>query len=384
MHIPCSRVLLKANRPRSSWLWAVSLGWILAATPVSAGQPSAPAEEPRPEEQPVFIHPSPIGDLEYRPGRGFKLGNTGVTVGGFSTLLFEHQEGGTTDERTTHFTLDDLNLFLLFDPTPYFHVFSELGFETLVELGDEETQPEPRDTVVVDRLYADLNLNDRLNVRFGKFFTPVGRWNQIPAEPLVWTNSRPLVTEGPFDEQVTGGMVWGTVFPTDESLTYNLYGQFLRPLARDRRIPPADHSAGARLEYASLAAWSLGTSYFASSRDDRWNHVAGVDALWRSERSELTGEFLFGRGDPAGRHLLGFYIQGVQELIHTLSIVGRYEYFDPGDPLPPVNLFCVGFSWRPSPYVVVNLDYLFADRLRGIDRSEQNPPGLRVGLSVLF
>ena len=383
MHIPCSPAFLKVGAlPR---LWLLGVWWVLLGVPHAGyAQPLTPAEEPRPEERPIFIQPTPVGDLEYRPGRGLKIGNSGVTVGGFATLLVEHQEGATTQGHTTHFTLDDLNLFLLFDPTPYFHVFSELGFEGLAELGDEETLPEPRDTVVVDRLYADLNLNDQLNVRFGKFFTPVGRWNQIPAEPLLWTNSRPLVTEGPFDEQVTGGMAWGSVFPADASLTYSLYGQFLPPLARDRRIPPVDRSAGARLEYASLAAWSLGTSYFASSRDDRWNHVAGLDALWRGEHRELMGEFLFGRGDPAGRHLVGFYIQGVQEVIHTLSLVGRYEYFDPGDPLPPVNLFCAGFSWRPSPYVVFNLDYLFADRLRGIDQSEQNPPGLRVGLSVLF
>ena len=331
------------------------------------------------ETAPIFTHTSPVGDLEYRPGRGFKVGDTGLTIGGFSTLLMEHQEGGAT-----HFTLDDLNLLLLFDPTPYLHVFAELGFESLVELGDTQTHPEPRDGLIVDRLYGDLNLNDRFNVRFGKFFTPVGRWNQIPAEPLVWTNSRPLTTEGPFDEQVTGAMVWGSVFPADASLTYNLYGQFLAALAPDTRIPPAHRSAGARLEYDSGTALSLGTSYFASSRGDRWNHVGGVDALWRGEHSELMGEFLFGRGDPAGRHLLGFYLQGVHEIIHTLSLVTRYEFFDPGDPLPPVNLVCLGLSWRPSPYVVVNLDYSIADRLHGIDRAEQDPPGLRIGLSVLF
>jgi hypothetical protein len=375
MHIPCSRTFLKACGRR--WLWPLWLWWALVATPVFADPPIAPAEEPRPEERPIFVHP--IGDLEYRPGRGLKVGDTGLTLGGFATLLMEHQEGGIS-----HFTLDDLNLLLLFDPTPFVHVFAELGFESLVELGDTGTQPEPRDGLLVDRLYADLNLNDRLNVRFGKFFTPVGRWNQIPAEPLLWTNSRPLITEGPFDEQVTGAMAWGSVFPADASLTYSVYGQFLEPLARDRRIPPADKSAGARLEYASLAAWSFGGSYFASSRADRWNHVGGLDALWRDEKSELTGELLFGRGDPAGRHLFGFYLQGVHEIVHTLSLVGRYEFFDPGDPLPPVNLVCLGFSWRPIPYIVFNLDYLLADRLGGIDRAEQNPPGLRLGLSVLF
>jgi hypothetical protein len=71
-------------------------------------------------------------------------------------------------------------------------------------------------------------------------------------------------------------------------------------------------------------------------------------------------------------------------VVRTLSLVGRYEYFDPGAPEPAVNLFDLGLSWRPSPYVVVNVDYLIAGRTGGIDRSEQNGPGFRISLSFLF
>jgi hypothetical protein len=373
-HIPCSARGLKV-RVLASVLLAC---WLGVARPVVA-ETAAPAEVPIPEEPPVFVQPSAVGDLEYRAGRGFRVGNSGFTIGGFSTLLADYKEGGDT-----RVTLDDLNLFTIFDPSPYFHVFSELGFQNLIELGDEETEPEPRDTVTVDRLYGDLNVNDRLNLRFGKFFTPVGRWNQIPAEPLVWTNSRPLITEGPFDEQVTGGMLWGSLYPAEGSFTYTAYGQFLQPLDPDSRIPPAHRSAGLRLEYDALGNWAVGGSYFASTRLGYWNNVGGFDVLWRNETSEVMGEFLAGRGDPAGQHLLGCYLQGVHEVVRTLSLVGRYEYFDPGAPEPAVNLFDLGLSWRPSPYIVINLDYLIAGRTGGIDRSEQNGPGFRISLSFLL
>jgi len=373
-HIACSPGALK----RGALALCLALG--LAATGPAFAESAAPAEEPRPESPPVFVQPSAVGDLEYRAGRGLRVGDTGFTVGGFATLLADRKERGGD----TRITLDDLNLFTLFDPTPYFHVFSELGFQNLIELGDEQTEPEPRDSVTVDRLYGDLNLSDRLNVRFGKFFTPVGRWNEIPAEPLVWTNSRPLVTEGTFDEQVTGGMLWGSLFPANGSLTYKLYGQFLQALAPDSRIPAAHRSAGARFEWSSLDDWGIGTSYFASTREDRWNHVGGFDALWKNQTTEVMGEFLAGRGDPVGRRLIGFYIQAVRELVRTLSLVGRYEFFDPGRSVPAVNLFDLGLSWRPSPYLVTNLDYLFADRTAGIDETKQNLPGLRISLSILF
>jgi hypothetical protein len=377
-HIACAARRGKSARGRRRAVAAIGCGLLLAAASAFA-QAAAPGEVPHPEAPPVLVQPSPIGDLEYRAGRGLRIGDTGLNLGGFSTLLVEHEESGTT-----RFTLDDLNLLLLLDPTPYFHVFSELGFENLVEFGDEVKQPEPHDDVAVDRLYGDLELSDRLNLRFGKFFTPVGRWNEIPAEPLLWTNSRPLVTEGPFDEQVTGGMAWGSFFPRIGTVTYKLYGQFLQPLDPDPRIPPAHRSAGARLEWTSLASWGIGTSYFASSRGGRWNHVGGLDALWSGDRWELMSELLGGRGDPAGRRLFGFYVQAVRELVTTLWLVGRYEYFDPGGDAPPANLFDAGFSWRPSSYVVFDLDYLAADRVGGIDRSEQNLPGLRFSLSILF
>jgi hypothetical protein len=77
-------------------------------------------------------------------------------------------------------------------------------------------------------------------------------------------------------------------------------------------------------------------------------------------------------------------VQGVRQLVRTLSLVGRYEHFDPGGSLPSANLFDAGFSWRPSSYIVFDLDYLAADRVAGIDHSEQNLPGLRFSLSVLF
>src|SRR5262249_48741746 len=140
------------------------------------------------------------------------------------------------------------------------------------------------------------------------------------------------------------------LFPSDGSVTYKLYGQFLQTLVPDNRIPSDHRSAGARLEYGSLEGWSLGSSYFASTRSGRWNHVGGFDGLWQGDGWELMGEFLAGRADPRGKHVVGFYVQGVHELIHTLFAVGRYELFDAGDPRPVVNLFDLGLSWRPSPY----------------------------------
>src|SRR5207244_8441115 len=112
------------------------------------------------------------------------------------------------------------SLFFIWDPTKRLHLFSEL------DVVEQDEPSAPRRTFQTERLYGDLAALDWLNLRVGKFLTPVGRWNLIHARPLVWTTSRPLVTELPFDRFTTGAMLFGSRFPGTGTLTYSLYGQF--------------------------------------------------------------------------------------------------------------------------------------------------------------
>ncbi|MFX6815264.1 hypothetical protein ABTH42_18965, partial [Acinetobacter baumannii] len=76
----------------------------------------------------------------------------------------------------------------------------------------------------LERIYVDWAQADELKFRFGKFLTPVGRWNLIHAQPLVWTTSRPLTTEAAFPTNATGGMVFGTLSSIGQGLDYSVYG----------------------------------------------------------------------------------------------------------------------------------------------------------------
>jgi len=219
----------------------------------------------QPEETPMFVRPSRIGDIEYRSARGLKLGDTRFTLGGFGTVRASRLEG-----QDGRIQLDDLDLFVFFDPTPYFHIFSDFDFNKILDFDLSGREDTSTADASVERIYADLNLTDRANFRVGKFFTPVGRWNQVAAEPLVWTTSRPVVTRRPFDQRVTGAEFWGSLFPPSGSLTYALYGQFLPALPSVAKTQDtADNSAGARLEFTALRDWSAGASYFAFSRNGR-------------------------------------------------------------------------------------------------------------------
>jgi hypothetical protein len=233
----------------------------------------------------------------------------------------------------------------------------------------------------VDRLYLDLEARDALNVRFGKFLTPIGRWNLAPIEPLVWTTSEPVIVDKVFDKTMTGAMLYGRVFPRGEALSYSLYGTFLDPLDADPDEPPAKRSAGAHLDWASLRGWSVGASYWASQRrNGKWNHLGGADLLWQPHaRVEVSGEAVFGEGSREDGALWGLYAQTVVETVRTLYLVGRYERFDPPGMERTVNLFDLGFAWVPVPYLRFKADYLIADHL-----GEFSEPGFRMSLSLLF
>lgn len=344
------------------------------ARAVSATDTSLSIERAALEE--TFGVDSPLGRLSYQAGRGLRVGNTGLTVGGFSTVEAEFLEGGQRRG-----SIEELNFLVSFDPTPFVHLFTELGIGTLAELERGRNGIHSNPHLEVERLYLDLGDRDALRLRFGKFFTPIGRWNLARIEPLLWTTSEPLLVEKVFDDSTTGAMLHGTVFPRGGALSYSLYGAFLDPLDAESDEDPVRRSVGAHLEWASLKGWTLGTSYFAAQlQKGEWNHLGGADLLWFPHRRvELSGEVVFGEGSREDGALWGFYGQTVVETVRTLYLVGRYEHFAPPSGGRAINLFDLGFAWVPVPYFRVKADYLIADH-----RHELAEPGLRLSFSLLF
>ena len=370
--------------------WALRLARHLMVSAMlavsTAGMTPAPAGVPEMTGAgvEVFGANTPLGRLSYYAGQGLRVGETGLVLGGFATAQAERLQGG---ERQA--AVEGLNLFAFYDPLPAVHLFTELELGPLAqwEQGADGVRLNPE--VEVERLYLDLGASDTLNLRLGKFLTPFGRWNQAPVEPLTWTTSEPLSVEEVFDETATGAMLHGSLFPRGEALSYALYGAFLDPLDADPEAPPAEHSVGARLEWAGLGGWTAGASYFISEAgasetgasetgDTAWNHLGGVDLLWQHARLEVSGEALFGEGSRENGALTGGYLQAVVETAPTLYLVGRYERFDPPQGRT-IDLVDLGLAWVPAPYLRLKADYLFADR-----RDERAAPGLRMSLSILF
>jgi len=317
---------------------------------------------------------SPIGPLAYTPGRGLRLGDTRVTLGGYANVDLTRDEGGPA-----RLGLDDLAVFVIADPTPRFHLFSELEVEDLVEVDDHGRGGTPDHDFIAERLYGDANLTDELTVRVGKFLTPVGRWNVIHAQPLVWTTSRPLATLLPFDSHVTGAMLYGTFFPSAGAVTYSLYGQFVNQLDPVRQPQPADRSAGGRLEFTPGHGASVGASYFAFTDQGDWQHLGGLDTLWQHDPFELMGEFVYEGASASVGDQWGLYLQGVLRVTQRFYLVQRYEHFDQRAPQPEVNLVILGVAYKPTPPMILKAEYLIADH-----PAVESPPGIKFSFAILF
>lgn len=324
----------------------------------------------------TWARESPLGPIEYRAGQGLRVGRTGLNIGGFTTL-----EGERLEHEGETFAIDGISFLLLFEPVHYFRVFSELELADLFEVdGGGDTNSDPN--LDIDRLYGEVSASDYLNLRLGQSLTPVGLWNPVLAEPVLWTTSDPLITEFAFDEVVNGAMLRGSVFPASGDLTYKIYGQFFDAIdpPSDPDIEASDHGTGFYLDYTGEGGnWATGTSFLASERDGRWSYLGGLDAEWYAGSLEITAEILFSGGDRKDRRLWGTYVQGVYGVLPWFYVVGRYEYFDPAEGKPEVHLFDVGFAWTPRSYLLLKADYLFADR-----SSDVVAPGFRGSLSLLF
>src|SRR5262249_35159055 len=261
------------DRGTAGFRFAWTIVALLLVVGAAFAEEARAPELPQPEERPVLISPTAIGDLEYRPGRGLRIGDTGFTIGGFTTVGVSRLEGDQG-----RIGLDDLDLFVFFDPTPYLHFFSDTSFEHILDLDDtggggttQAAAALPQAGARTDGWYAALTLGAGANFGWGKLRPPGGRGTGGPAEPLTWTTSRPLVTMRPFDEHTAGAAFWGSVFPENALLSYKVYGQFFDPLTSTTSISQADKSVGARLDFSALEGWSIGGSYFAFTRHDEWN-----------------------------------------------------------------------------------------------------------------
>jgi len=346
-------------------------------------------------------------DKAYQLGKGYPLADSGISLGGYASTHMEALGPAAS------LNLSSLSLFVSWDNGSKLRFFSETEAENTLTLGNRQTlasSERNEANLHIERLYMDYLATDNLTVRVGKILTPVGQWNLIHVDPLVWTTSRPVATTNLFADYATGVMLQGVISGGEEQyLEYSLYGDYSSSLVLSQETAPNfDNAQGLRLRYHLNDNLQLGLSYvdFALQNSTAIrNHLAGFDLAWSYQRFAINSEIVYRNNNFSSRstpelepinggiplpttetpyflfnrqNMWQGYLQGICPLTSTLYAVGRYEYFDQAI-LPTGQAEILGLTYRPKPPLAIKLEYR-----QGSHNGNLAPSGLFASFSVLF
>lgn len=334
--------------------------------------------------------PGLVQAAPYTLGQGYRLPILGLTAGGYLSIQANALEGEKSQA-----ALQDLSLFLHGDLRPDWHFFTEVELSTPVTISRDGLSSKDID-LDFERFYFDHNLAARTTLRLGKFLTPVGRWNQIHADPLVWTVSRPLTTSAAFAKNASGAQLYGSWPVGRSAVDYQLYlddTAGLDPSEGHEKTfmdlsvqpnPPSSfrHGGGARLQYRSfdddfLAGVSAGR--FELKDRPGYKNLVGADLFYTVDDYEFSGEAVYRKDDGGGLSEWGGFVQAVVPLGHAFYGIVLHERYKAELFERPVDSTSLGITYRPTPPFSIKLE-------RRESRGEERlaPDGWLFSVAVLF
>jgi hypothetical protein len=313
----------------------------------------------------------------YHFGDGVRLDNSNWMLGGYSSATFNNPSG-----HAARADLDHLSLFLWWDGEQRWKFFSEFDYENVVASRPAEREDEDR-YLALERLYVDYAATDASTIRIGKFLTPIGRWNEIHAPPLVWTTSRPLLTSITFPTNVTGAMLSGHLPGIAKAVEYSIYGSNGHEIRANPDQDPFYAVVGAHLKMPIARDVHLGLSYAnfeqRKTREER-KQLVGLDFAWNIDRYEFSAEGTYRYSDNGSDwDERGAFIQLAIPLSQRLYAVGRVESFRKAQERSATQLWVTGLNFRLTPAVVLKVEWI-----GGEHNSIGAPEGFMSSASVLF
>jgi len=315
-------------------------------------------------------------DIDYRLGNGLRIPGTDFSVGGYATGSYER-----SDDAPSRAAIDNLSLFLWWDGSERWKFFAELEYDNLLLTRAQKSGD--NNYLSLERLYLDFALTDTLQLRAGKFLTPIGRWNLIHATPLVWTTSRPLATTLAFPTNMTGVMVTQTLPDVASGVEYSIYGASGTEIRPNPAIDTFSEAVGSHVTLHTGADAQVGFSYVEFEQEKTQperKRLAGLDFTWTHDRYELSAEAVYRFSDiGAARDERGGFIQLVAPLSEKVYAVARYEAFRPAQQTETTQLWVGGVTWRITPALVLKAEWI-----AGSHNTVDTPAGFLSSISVLL
>ena len=323
---------------------------------------------------------------EYRLGEGLRVGRTDIRLGGYISLKYLDRQS-----RRGRFVFDDLSLFVYGNITDKWRFFSEWEDTHFFQI-DTEGRSRTSHHGELERLYSEYEASDIFKLKLGKFLTPVGTWNEIHADPLTWTVSRPLVTFATFPEYISGIGLSGEVLISDEEFGYALFAQNNESIDEETGFRKTHEVYGVRFRWFDESGLEVGIPilFYEEYMVGDKIYLTGLDILYRAGGLEVRAEGVYswvdsGGGDDSREY--GYYIQGVKDLTERLSIVARHDYLHARSRDGQLRVLSLGTAYKLRPQIVFKVEYQIRSgdlHYRYEDMDIDNSERVLASFSVLF
>lgn len=275
--------------------------------------------------------------------------------------------------------VNEISLIVTWEGDSRWKFFSELELERPLVWREGDDFSKQESFLDLERLYLDYNLNEKLNLRAGRYLTPAGRWNLIHASPLVWTSSRPLATSRLFPKALNGVMIYGALPFRQEAFEYTLFAEALKDQDVERDEIPFRDTIGARFTLSGKIEWGLSLLEFSEDIPGRPRfRMVGLDFHSKHKGWEFSGEAFqrfYSDGEDGGK---GAYLQSVAPLGHQWFAILRLENFQrPTEEAS--DRWLIGAAWRPAPNRMLKMEYVGGDAQR-----DDSPKGFLASYAILF
>jgi len=296
----------------------------------------------------------------YDFGDGYDLGN--FHFSGYSNIELEFPHHGNDA-----LSLDELSLFAAGKFNRYFNPFLEVEVTKAAAWEGGRGLQFDQSHLELEWLYNDFEFTENDTLRIGKMLTPVGEWNRIHAEPLVWTTIRPVSTYYSFSE-FTSGLSYRRQSASTPGLNWEIYTQPGGELLRkpDGLQKNYHDVVGVNVDYSLNLSEKFGISgqYAKVDETGEEQRLLSIDGQfpWKQLKLEFqaTAANISG-GRPSMRahdNEWGGYLQLVHNFYGHWNVVGRAEYFQAREYQESNRNALIGLVYRPSPAVAYKFQYL--------------------------
>ena len=284
-------------------------------------------------------------------------------------------------ELPTQATIDEISLITKWENDSRFKFFSELELEKPLSWNHDDGLNTHGSLIDLERLYIDYGYSDKVNIRLGRFLTPVGRWNMLHAPPLVWTSSRPLATSRLFPTSTNGVMVFGAVPLSTSAFEYSFFIEGLQDQDNDKDEIKFRDVKGARFTFGE--SFNLGLNFLTFTEREptsRSYEMLGLDFITNFNKIEILGEGYQRWKSDNSDGGSGAYLQTAVPLpgLNNWYGVARIETLHrPGEGYS--ERWLLGATWRIKPTQLFKLEFT-----GGSADQPESPRGFLSSFTVLF